>query len=75
DEQATEPVDAELHSLNEYKDTIDELKNEISFLNEQIRDSTFELEIERDDYNHKIFEKDATILRLQEEINSLKQLN
>ena len=71
----TEPVDVEFHSRNEYLDKIDELKKEISFLNEQIRNSTYELEIERDDFNDKISEKDVTILRLQEEVKSLKELN
>nr|CAH0102196.1 unnamed protein product [Daphnia galeata] len=77
-EQAKEPVNAELHQQHlrsEYKDEIQELKNQISFLNEQIRDSTYELEIGRDDYNNKIAEKDAIILNLQEEIKSLKELN
>jgi predicted RNase H-like nuclease (RuvC/YqgF family) len=77
-EQAKEPVNAELHQQHlrsEYKDEIQELKNQISFLNEQIRDSTYELEIERDHYNNKIAEKDAIILNLQEEIKSLKELN
>ncbi len=74
DEQATEPVYAELHSGCEYKDKIYVLQNQISFLIEQIRDSTVELKIERD-CNRKIFEKDATILRLQEEINSMKESN
>ncbi|EFX72018.1 hypothetical protein DAPPUDRAFT_326581 [Daphnia pulex] len=64
DEQATEPVYAELHSGCEYKDKIDVLQNQISFLIQQIRDSTVELKIERD-CNRKIFEKDTTILRLQ----------
>ena len=75
-EQAKEPVNAELHQQHlrsEYKDEIQELKNQISFLNEQIRDSTYELEIERDDYNNKIAEKDAIILNLLEEIKSLLQ--
>ena len=75
-EQAKEPVNAELHQQylrSKYNDEIQELKNQISFLNEQIRDSTYELEIERDDY--KIAEKDAIILNLQEEIKSLKDLN
>ncbi|EFX72019.1 hypothetical protein DAPPUDRAFT_326582 [Daphnia pulex] len=74
DEQTTGPVYAELHSRCEYKDKIDELQNQISFLNDQIRESTVELEIER--YcNRKFFEKDVTSLLLQEEINSLKELN
>ncbi len=78
-EQATKPVYAELqqqqHLRSEYKDEIDELKNQISFLNEQIWDSTVELEIEREGYNQQISEKDAIILRLQENIKSLKELN
>lgn len=75
DEQWTELVDAEFHGHNEYMDQIDELKKEISFLNEQIRNSTFDLEIERRDFNDRISEKDATILRLQEEVKSLKEMN
>jgi hypothetical protein len=55
---------SQLHSGCEYKDKIDVLQNQISFLIEQIRDSTVELKIERD-CNRKIFEKDTTILRLQ----------
>ncbi|KAK4013354.1 hypothetical protein OUZ56_025626 [Daphnia magna] len=75
DEQWTELVDAEFHGRNEYMDQIDELKKEISFLNEQIRNSTFDLEIERRDFDDRISEKDATILRLQEEVKSLKEMN
>jgi hypothetical protein len=74
-EQAKEPVNAELHQQylrSKYNDEIQELKNQISFLNEQIRDSTIDLEIERDEHNKKIVEKDAIILSLQEEIESLK---
>lgn len=71
----TELVDAEFHGRNEYMDQIHELKKEISFLNEQIRNSTFDLEIERGDFDNKISEKDATILRLQEEVKSLKEMN
>ncbi|KZS09749.1 Uncharacterized protein APZ42_025934 [Daphnia magna] len=57
--QATEPVYAELQQHNlrrEYKDEINEIKNQI-FLNEQIQDSTVELEIEREDYNKKSSKK------------------
>jgi hypothetical protein len=75
DERWTELVDAEFHGRNEYMDQIDELKKEISFLNEQIRNSTYDLEIERRDFDDKISEKDATILRLQEEVKSLKEMN
>ncbi len=76
-EQAKEPVNAELYQQylrSEYNDKIQELKNQISFLNEQIQDSTIDLKIERDEHNKKM-EKDAIILSLQEEIESLKELN
>ncbi len=56
-------------------ESINELKNQVTFLNEQIQSSVIDLENERQDFKQQLAEKDVIIFQLQEEVQALKESN